>query len=390
MQIYLDNSATTKICDEALDVYIRVSKNEFGNPSSLHDLGLCAEKEIEKARREILASLRMKSGRVVFTASGTEANNLAIIGRAISKERYRRGAKVIISKGEHASVSESAKMLTSLGLEVVEISTRGGVFNLEELQNALDDKCILVSVMLVNNETGAVYNIPEIARLIKAKCRDCLLHLDATQGYLKIPFTKAGVGADFITISSHKIEGPKGVGALVFDEDIIKARALSPIILGGGQEGGLRSGTENVPGIAAFGEAVRIGFSEMGTRVKYLEELREYLIEKISTSDVLGEVSMTLPEMHAPHILNITLPSIKSETALHYLSSRGIYVSSGSACSSNSGHKSSALLAYGRSADEADSSLRISLSHRNTQKELDEFITTLNDAVATLTRIKKS
>ena len=389
MQIYLDNSATTKICDEALEVYIRVSKYEYGNPSSLHSLGVSAEGEIDKARAEILRSLSMKSGKVVFTASGTEANNLAIIGRATSKERYRRGAKVIISRGEHASVSEPAKILKSIGIEVVEISTRDGVFDLEELKRELDDRCILVSVMLANNETGAVYDIPSIARLIKAKTSECLLHLDATQGYLKIPFTKAGVGADLITVSSHKIEGPKGVGALIFDESIVKARALSPIILGGGQEDGFRSGTENVPGIAAFGEAVRIGYREMPTRVKYLDGLREYLIDKIRTTDELSEVSITLPPMHAPHILNITLPSIKSETALHYLSSRGIYVSSGSACSSNTSHKSGALIAYGRSEGEADSSLRISLSHRNTREEIDLLVDALCDAVCTLARIKR-
>ena len=370
-------------------MYIRVSKYEYGNPSSLHSLGVSAEGEIDKARAEILRSLSMKSGKVVFTASGTEANNLAIIGRATSKERYRRGAKVIISRGEHASVSEPAKILKSIGIEVVEISTRDGVFDLEELKRELDDRCILVSVMLANNETGAVYDIPSIARLIKAKTSECLLHLDATQGYLKIPFTKAGVGADLITVSSHKIEGPKGVGALIFDESIVKARALSPIILGGGQEDGFRSGTENVPGIAAFGEAVRIGYREMPTRVKYLDGLREYLIDKIRTTDELSEVSITLPPMHAPHILNITLPSIKSETALHYLSSRGIYVSSGSACSSNTSHKSGALIAYGRSEGEADSSLRISLSHRNTREEIDLLVDALCDAVCTLARIKR-
>ena len=386
MQIYLDNSATTRICDEALEAYMRVSKNEFGNPSSLHNLGVEAEKEIDGARREILNSLRMKSGRVVFTASGTEANNLAIIGRALSKERYRRGSKVIISKGEHASVSESAKILKEIGLEVIEISTRGGVFDINEFQTLLDDKCILVSVMLTNNETGAVYDIPSIAKIIKEKGRDCLLHLDATQGYLKVPFTKAGTGADLITVSAHKIEGPKGVGALIFDDTIIKARALSPIIFGGGQEGGMRSGTENVPGIAAFGEAVRIGYREMPTRVKYINGLREYLIEKILCNASLSELSITLPKMHAPHILNITLPSIKSETALHYLSSRGIYVSSGSACSSNTNHKSSALLAYGRSESEVDSSIRISLSHRNTKEELDVFVDVLADAVSSLAK----
>ena len=389
MQIYLDNSATTAICDEALSTYTRISKFEFGNPSSLHELGVRAEAEIKKAREELLLSLGIKHGHAVFCGSGTEANNLAIFGRAFAKERYSRGAKIIISAGEHASVSEPVYALKKMGFEVVEISTRGGVFDLDELTRVLDDKCILVSVMLVNNETGAVYDIPSIARLVKARTRDCLLHLDATQGYLKIPFTKNGVGADLITVSSHKIEGPKGVGALVIDEGVIKARGLAPIILGGGQEGGLRSGTENVPAIAAFGTAIQVGYTNMATRVKYTKELRDYLISEIQKKGELKDLVINNPPMHAPHILSITLPDIKSETVLHFLSARGIYVSSGSACSSNTGHKSAALLAYGKTEGEADTTVRASISYRNTKEELDVFVNALCDAVSTLAKIRR-
>ena len=389
MQIYLDNSATTAICDEALHEYTRVAKFEFGNPSSLHELGVHAEAEIKKAREELLSSLGVKRGSAVFCGSGTEANNLAIFGRAFAKERYSRGCKIIISRGEHASVSEPVRALSKMGFEVIEISTRGGVFDLDELTRVLDDKCILVSVMLVNNETGAVYDIPSIARLIKSRTSDCLLHLDATQGFLKIPFTKGGVGADLITVSSHKIEGPKGVGALVIDEGVIKARGLAPIILGGGQEGGLRSGTENVPGIAAFGAAIKVGYANMATRVKYTEDLRNYLIEEIGRKPELAELVINDPPMHAPHILSITLPDIKSETALHFFSSRGIFISSGSACSSNTGHKSSALLAYGKTEGESDTTIRVSLSYKNTKDELDVFLNTLCEALSVLARIRR-
>ena len=224
---------------------------------------------------------------------------------------------------------------------------------------------------------------------MREKAPDALLHVDATQSYMKIRFTKRSLGADMITISSHKIEGPKGVGALVIDKKIIKNRGLSPLILGGGQEGGLRSGTENVPAIAAFGEAIRIGTQNLDSNIKKLQDLREYLLKKLSDSDEFSHISVTNPECHAPHILNITLPGIKSETILHYLSSLGIYVSSGSACSSNSNHVSSALIAYGRTAEEADSSIRISFSHRNEKSDVDALCDGLSSALKKLARIKK-
>ena len=389
MQIYLDNSATTKICKEALDVYTRVSLESFGNPSSLHNIGQSAEEEIKRAREAVLASVGMRDGLVIFTSSGSEANNLAITGRAMAKDRYKRGAKLITSSGEHASVAEPMRHLEKDGFKIAEISTRGGTFDLSELEDELTADTVLVSVMMVNNETGAVYDIPKISKLVHSKCPDALVHVDATQGYMKIPFTKSAIGADMITLSSHKIEGPKGVGALVIDREVVKSRGLSPIIFGGGQEMGYRSGTENVPGIAAFGEAVRIGMREQRARIAYVGELREYLVDQIAVRDGLRELSPTLPAEHSPHILNVTLPSIKSETMLHFLSSRGIFVSSGSACSSNTHHTSSALIAYGRTEAEADTSIRISLSHRNTKEELDVFLSELALGLSTLSRIRR-
>ena len=389
MVIYLDNSATTKICAEALDKYVEVSQNEFGNPSSLHAMGFSAKKLLDEARREVLASVKDNSSRVIFTASGSEANNLAIIGRAFAKERYRRGAKIITTDGEHASVSSPLSKLRELGYKVVNISTRGGAIDLEQLKSELTDDVILVTVMMVNNETGALYDTAAVKSLMKAYCPDAYLHVDATQSYLKLPFTKKSSGADMITVSSHKIEGPKGVGALIVDPAVIKARGLSPIIMGGGQEMGLRSGTENVPAIAAFGEAVRIGTQNLSSHYEKLSALRAYLVEKLSTVPTLADISITNPSSAAPHILNITLPSIKSETMLHYLSSEGIYVSSGSACSSNSSHVSSALIAYGRTAAEADCSLRISFSHRNETSDVDALCDALAAGLSKLARIKK-
>lgn len=387
-KIYLDNSATTKICDEALEKYVAVSRECYGNPSSLHGLGFDAERLIDSVRSEICASLGAKGASVIFTASGTEANNLAIIGRAMAKERYKKGAKIITTMGEHASVDAPLNMLEVLGYKIARIPTVGGEIDMDALKKELTGEVILVSMMMVNNETGALYDTAEVARLIKARCPEALLHIDATQSYLKIPFSKAKCGADMITISSHKIEGPKGVGALVVDGAVMRAKGLAPLILGGGQEGGMRSGTENVPGIAAFGEAVRIGFASLRQRYAYIQSIKDYLIEKIEGEEALSEISITKPRGSAPHIVNITLPKIKSETMLHYLSSLGIYVSSGSACSSNSAHTSSALTAFGRSVSEADSSIRISLSHRNTREDIDGLIEGLKSGLGKLSRIR--
>ncbi len=387
-EIYLDNSATTRICDEALNKYNEISRDCYGNPSSLHKLGFDAERILNGVRGEITNSIGAKGATVVFTASGSEANNLAIIGRALSKDRYMGRAKIITTEGEHASVDAPIELLSKMGFKIAKIPTARGVIDKEALLRELTPDVILVTMMMVNNETGALYNTAEVAKLMRARCPDAFLHIDATQSYLKLPFTKSGCGADMITLSSHKIEGPKGVGALVVDGAVIKARGLAPLILGGGQEGGLRSGTENVPGIAAFGEAVRIGARDLRTRYAKLSALRSYAIEKIKEDGVLSEISVTDPPSHAPHILNVTLPHIKSETMLHYLSSLGIYVSSGSACSSNSGHHSSALVAYGKSEDEADTSIRISLSYRNTNEDIDALTEGLRSGLLKLSRIR--
>ena len=388
-RIYLDNSATTEISEGALDKYIEVSRSAWGNPSSLHSFGLMAEREIDAARSEILGSLGAGfDSELIFTSSGSEANNLAIVGRALSKDRYKRGAKIITTLGEHASVTEPIKRAEAIGLKVAYIPTVGGAIDTDALARELTPDVVLVSMMMVNNETGALYDVTAVSKMMKARCPEAYLHVDATQSYMKVAFTKKSIGADMITLSSHKIEGPKGVGALVIDKRIIKERGLSPIILGGGQENGLRSGTENVPGIAAFGEAVRLARASQGESIAKMEGLREYLISRLA-EEAFAEISITNPESHAPHILNITLPKIKSETMLHYLSSEGIFVSSGSACSSNSGHSSSALVAYGRSEAEADTSIRISFSPRSTREDIDELCNALAEGLAKLSRIRR-
>ncbi len=386
--IYFDNSATTRIRDEALDEYVRVSQKLWGNPSSLHSFGFEAERVIESAREKTLACLGAKGGRIIFTSSGSEANNLAIFGRALSKERYFGKAKIITTLGEHASVSEPIKRLCGFGFKFEEISTRGGEIDFEQLKNALTPDTVLVTVMMVNNETGALYDVKRVGTLMRALCPDALLHVDATQSFMKVPFTPDGIGADMVTVSSHKIEGPKGIGALYINEKVVKAKGLAPLIYGGGQEGGMRSGTENAPAIAAFGVACDMAKKELAESTIKLNSLREYLIEKIENTEELKTIKIAKPQRFAPHIVNITLQKIRSETVLHFLSSEGIYVSSGSACSSNSAHHSSALTAFGHTETEADSSIRISLTHRNTKEQIDRLIEALIKANERLAKVK--
>lgn len=387
--VYLDNSATTRISDEALKKYNEVSLANFANPSSLHSLGFEAEKEMKEARAAVLRAIGDPSGTLVFTGSGSEANNLALLGRAYAKDRYRRGAKILTTMGEHASIGAPLERLSREGFRMAAIPTTGGVIDLAALERELTGDVILVSVMLVNNETGALYDVRAVSDLVKRKCPDAVVHTDATQGFLKVPFSPASLGADMITVSAHKIEGPKGVGALYISPSVIRERGISPIVFGGGQEGGLRSGTENVPAIAAFGTAAGITRAELGQRVGKMRELRSYLLSRLS-EEAFVEISPTLPPVTAPHILNITLPSIKSETMLHHLSSRGICVSSGSACSSNGAHHPSpALVAFGRSEAEADCSLRVSFSHRNTKEDVDALCDALTEGLQRLARIKR-
>ncbi len=388
--IYLDNSATTRICEEALETYIEVSREHFGNPSSLHAVGFDAEKVLKDARAQILSALGAKGGTLVFTASGSEANNLAIFGRAYAKDRYK-GKKILTTAGEHSSVSAVVEALAREGFKIEVIPTRGGTLDFEALEKMLTPDVILVSAMMVNNETGALYDLAALSAKMHASCPEAVLHIDATQSFMKLPFTPQGLSADMVTLSSHKIEGPKGVGALYISHEIMQTKGLMPQILGGGQEGGYRSGTENVPGIAAFAKACSVAKNHLQYRIKHILGLRNYLLEKLANDERLCEIEPLCPPQYAPHILSLRVADIKSETMLHFLSSEGICVSSGSACSSNAStrHASPALLAYGQSEAEADSSIRISLSHRNERADIDALCEALALGLSRLARIRR-
>lgn len=387
-EIYLDNSATTRMSEEALAVFSSVAQEHFGNPSSLHSRGRDAESLLTSARAEIRRTLGdSASGTVIFTSGGTEANNLAIFGRARAKERYR-SKKILTTAGEHASVSRPLAALANEGMKVVEIPTRQGRLDSDALARECTPDVVLASMMLVNNESGALYDLAAVSRLLRARCPDAVLHCDVTQAYLKVPFTANSIGASLLTISSHKIEGPKGMGALWVDSTLVRSKGVVAQILGGGQENGFRSGTENVPGIAAFAAAARNGYEALREHNGLLLSLRKHLLVRLAADPALSSVSVNLPPVCAPHIISLTLPDIKSETMLHALSARGIYVSSGSACSSHGRHGTAALEAFGLAARAVDSTIRVSLSYRNTVSELDGFCLALGDELSKLARMK--
>ena len=385
-EIYLDNSATTPLSDAAKKK-IAEAVEIYGNPSSLHSVGQKGEALIKEARSQILSSLgvRAREDELVFTSCGTEATALAFVGCAHAKER-REATRVLISDSEHPSVKNNAALLEKEGFEVVEIPTREGVLDMEALDRALDKKIFLASFMLVNNETGALYRVGEAFAKIKARYPEAITHCDAVQGFMKVPFTPASLKADLISISGHKLHAPKGVGALYISGEMIKKKKIVPFLCGGGQERGLRSGTENTIGIAAFGAAVADIKTRQTANAARLSELYEYATQKLSA---LG-VRINMPKRDkVHHIINITLPDLKSETVLHFLSADGVFVSSGSACSSHSKTPSGSLIAFGLTPEEADSSLRVSLSEYNTKEDIDALITSLSSALERLVRIRR-
>lgn len=387
---YLDNSATTPLCDAAKESIKHNMDVCFGNPSSLHGLGVEAERLVSEARKEILNALgfrKAKPEQLVFTASGTEAANMAIIGTATAKAR-NKGKRIIIGETEHECVRESAAFLERNGYEVIRIPSPDGVWDMAEYRNALNKNVILVSAMTVNNETGAVNNVSEIFSMAKSVNPDVITHTDAVQAFMKTSFPLSSTGADLISISGHKICAPKGVGALYIDSKVLTTKSIVPVIYGGGQEKGLRSGTENTLGIAAFGAAAKYHSENLKSILSKYDELYAYLVSELSG---IEGVRVNVPEtaVIAKNIINITVSGIRSETTLHYLSEFGVYVSSGSACASNTGHKSYVLKSFGLSDGDIDSSIRVSLGGQNTKEDIDAFCTALKSGISRLVKSKK-
>ncbi len=389
--VYFDNSATTPLCEAARSA-ICDAMDTFGNPSSLHTMGVDAEKLVSDSRRKILATIGIKGitkisqKQLIFTASGTEADNLALLGTALSKKN-NIGKKIIVSDSEHPAILSTVDELERRGFEIVRIPTPNGVPDYELIERTADRNTILASFMLVNNETGAIYDIKRISKIIKSANPDALIHTDCVQGYMKMRFTEKSLGADLITLSAHKIGGPKGIGALYVSPAVLTAKKLVPIIFGGGQEFGMRSGTENVLGIVGFGAAASSAFSTLDSDISRISEIRSHIISNLLNRAAFKGIKLNIPESSVGHIISITLPSIKSETMLHSLSQKGVFVSSGSACSSNTGHGSHVLRAFGLSEHDADCTIRVSLGSSNTIKDADIFLDALEASLATLVRI---
>ena len=375
--IYFDNSATTRLSDFALEG-IKKAICEWGNPSSVHKKGTDAEKLISDSRGNIVKALGVKnprSGQLFFTGSGTEADNLAISGTIYGK-KYRFKPRIITTDSEHPAVLNTIKNAEKYGFEVICLSTKDGVIDLDEVYSAVTPETVLASVMCVNNETGASYNVSEIFSLVKERCPEAVTHCDAVQGFMKTNCNPSKLNADLVTISGHKIGGPKGIGALWCDNELIIHKRLNTIIFGGGQENGYRSGTENVMGIVGFGEAAKERSLRMSEDAEKAKMLRDRLV-----SGLCCGIEVNQPKgSYLPNIVSLYVSGIKSEVLVRYMSSCGIYISAGSACSSKKLKTSSVLTAFGLSPDRADSTVRVSFSHENTENEVDTFLSVLAEA----------
>lgn len=369
---YLDNSATTRVSKTAADKAYEIMTEIYGNPSSLHLMGMNAEKELELARKRVSAALGATSEELFFTSGGTEANNTALFGAAYAKRRS--GKRIVISSVEHSSVLEAAARLEQEGFEVVRIAPQiDGIIHPEDVAEAVNDDTILVSVMLVNNETGAVMPVKDIFEAARDKNEKIICHTDAVQAFGKLDFSPKKLGADLLSVSAHKVHAPKGCGALY-----IKRRVrIIPRQFGGEQEKKIRPGTEALPFIAAFGAACEeFDVEGNGERVA---ELNGYARQRLLE---IGGVVINSPENALPYVLNISAGRVRSETMLHFLEEREVFVSSGSACAK--GKPSHVLGAMGIDRDRADSALRISFSKLNTKADIDALCEGIAEGLGTL------
>ncbi len=373
MEVYLDNAATTRVCTEAADIAYKVMTECYGNPSSTHTKGREAKTYLDAARAQIAKALGCAVSEVYFTSCGSESDVWAITKGAESMSR--RGKHIISSAVEHDAVRKTLADLEARGYEVTYLKPeQDGSISVQAVKNALRSDTVLVTLMMVNNETGGVTDIAGIAKMLKAEGSKALLHTDAVQGFMKLPFSAKKLGADMISISGHKIHAPKGIGALYIKTGV----KIKPLIHGGAQESGLRAGTEAMPQIAAFGKAAEIAFAGMKENCEKIAKLRE---------SAASAICAEMPEAviiggGAPHILSVSLPGWRSEVLMNFLEAKGIFVSRSSAC--KKGGRSHVLEAMGLSAPIIDGAIRISFSRMNTQSDVDALVSALKEAHDTL------
>ncbi|MBQ7096791.1 MAG: cysteine desulfurase [Clostridia bacterium] len=381
MNVYLDNSSTTRAYKECAELVADVMYNSFGNPSSLHRKGIEAEKLIKTAKEQFAETIKASANEIYFTSGGTESDNLAIIGAC----RASRGKHIISTSIEHPAVLNTLQHLEKRGyiVDLLPVS-KSGIIDVSKVEKLLRKDTALISCMYVNNEIGSIQPVEKIAKIIKSENPSTVFHIDAVQAYGKIPFSVSSTGADMISFSGHKIHGPKGVGALY----VKNKTKLSPIIFGGGQQNNVRPGTENVPGIAAFGLAAKLCNTDFMEKTAKMEMLRNRLRDGIMGQ--LDDVVVNTPGQNsAPHILNMSFGFVKSEVLLHSLENDGIYVSSGSACSSHKKGPSYVLTAIGSDKKMIDGSIRFSLSEFNTVEEIDYTIDKVTEHVKKIRKLLK-
>lgn len=374
MEAYLDNAATTKIFPEVKDIMVKVMEEDFGNPSSKHSKGIDAEKYIKEAKGIIAGTLKCQPKEIIFTSGGTESNNMAFIGTAIANKRA--GKHIITTRIEHASVHEPMAYLEEMGYEVTYLPVdRKGQVSVESVEKALREDTFLVSIMYVNNEVGSVEPIQQIGQMLHRKNPNILFHVDAIQAYGKYKIVPKKLEIDMMSASGHKIHGPKGIGFLYVKEGV----KIRPILFGGGQQKGMRSGTENVPGIAGLATAIKLIYQDNAAKREHLYKLKSSLIEGLQGIEgvTINGIEGVLLEETAPHIVSASFDSIKSEVMLHALAQEGVYVSSGSACSSNHPELSGTLQAIGVKPELLDSTLRFSFSVTTTQEEITYAVETV-------------
>ena len=377
-EIYLDNSATTMVCREAAEKVLEIMTEKYGNPSSLHSKGFEAQKELESAREAAASMLSAEKEEIFFTSGGTESNNTAIFGAA--EALARRGNRIVTTSIEHSSVIEAMQRLESKGCEVIYLEPdAGGRISKAQLEQAIDKKTILVSIMAVNNETGAIQPIEAVRKIIDRTGSPALFHVDAVQAFGKMPIRPKRLGIDLLSASSHKIHGPKGAGILF----VRKGARIVPLHYGGEQEKKIRPGTEPIPAICGMGAAIK-AMPDMKEEMEYIRSLEQRCRDGISK---IESVHINSGSECLPYIINFSVRGIRSETMLHYLAQKGIFVSSGSACAK--GKKSHVLTAMGLSPELADSAVRVSFSRYNTADDVDELIKELTNADNTLARSRQ-
>lgn len=379
MEIYLDNSATTKSYQEVVDKMVLALTTQYGNPSSIHKKGIEVEREIKEIRRNIARSLGAKENEIYFTSGGTECNNTII--RSVARLNKKTKKHIISTVIEHPSVLDTLKDLESEGFEVTYLQVdKDGKISIEDLKNAIKKETMLVSVMHVNNEIGSVQPIEEIGKYLKTLDEKIYLHVDAVQSYAKIKFRPSRYNIDFMSVSGHKLHGPKGIGFMYVKEN----NRIKPLLTGGGQEIGIRSGTENVPGIYGIGEAIKIINKDLEGTIDKIRELRDLLKQEILSN--IDDVKINTPEDGVCHILNVSFRGVRGEVLLHYLEQKEIYVSTGSACSSKK-KGSHVLNAIGLTPEEIEGAIRFSLSDLNTKEEVMETVKVLKESVSDLRMI---